>query len=150
MPRLQELDEIQKLRHSLPLELQKQIDFVCKKGTTLLFALKNPNYIPEFNTYKAKDILNALFPLKEHLSSLSQIQKVQGYIPHKRLHQDDQGSKYFKAPKNYAILSEQTEVLFLQPYVERANGDFINHSSNPKLFDLFEEIRATIIRNKHQ
>lgn len=142
--RLKIYDEINRLITSLPIQMRKYIAFGFQRGDNLIFALKNPVVIQEYNTYHSQTILNTLQCMKEFFPNIAQSKKITFYYP-QPLEKNTQG-KYFVARKHYAIYSEKVEVIYIQSFPEQSNGEFINRATHPKLYKLFEQIRKAILQ----
>lgn len=145
--KIKEYDEISKFTYSLTSEVHKYISFGYKKEHILYFALKNPNYCKEFNTYIAPNLLSIISSLSEHFPILANVKTIKAYYPQPL--QKQQKGKYFTPPKHFASYNEKTQTLYIQTYNEQSKGEFINHCTNPKLHQLFEKIRESIKCNQN-
>ncbi|MCI5786892.1 MAG: hypothetical protein MR025_05520 [Helicobacter trogontum] len=100
----------------------------------LLFTFNNYPVCTEFNKFHAKILLKTI---KKHVAlnqtiSLESYTKIKGYVP-----------------KN---LLDVYQIQYVNPedLHEYAEGNFINHATNPTLHTIFEDIRAIIkLRRKH-
>lgn len=114
----------------MPNMLSKSVKFIYTKNDTLFFVLNHAAAKMEFD-YK-RNLIKGL--LKQLISF---------YPECSLLHA--QHLKAFVTNKPQALNNKtQNSMIF---YAERSNGDFINASKKPKLFELFESIRGEIIKN---
>lgn len=143
--RLQEVDEISKLINALPLDMRKYISFGVQKGKKLCFALNNPLLCTEYNRYKSGLILGIFEECKEHFVELQEVQEVWFYYPQDL--KKNQKGEYFNSPKHTASMMEQTEEYYLQRYKEHSKAEFENLAENPKIHEVLEKIRQTILKN---
>ncbi|RXK01147.1 hypothetical protein CRU98_01485 [Arcobacter sp. CECT 8986] len=110
--------KIQKLIDILPLKLKKGIKFAYVKGEILYFVLTHPVFKLEFEYNKA--LINSLLIS----ANLANIQDIKFFVTNKR--------------------EKKQEIQKVEKYKERSHGIFENKIENPKLHNLFEEIRAVI------
>lgn len=110
--------KIQKLIDILPLKLKKGIKFAYVKSEILYFVLTHPVFKLEFEYNKA--LINSLLIS----ANLANIQDIKFFVTNKR--------------------EKKQEIQKVEKYKERSHGIFENKIENPKLHNLFEEIRAVI------
>lgn len=110
--------KIQRLIDILPLKLKKGIKFAYVKGEILYFVLTHPVFKLEFEYNKA--LINSLLIS----ANLANIQDIKFFVTNKR--------------------EKKQEIQKVEKYKERSHGIFENKIENPKLHNLFEEIRAVI------
>ncbi|WP_104759911.1 hypothetical protein [Helicobacter bizzozeronii] len=133
IPYLQELKtrlELDKLRLFLPLEVRTGLRCILIKNSKLLLVFNHPsaqNYFRmhrlEFNKTLLREVKRLDIVLPAHL-------EVQDYMP--------------------AVIARSLEKPKPPPlyYNEQAKGDFTNHAKDPKLREIFENIR-TYIQKEH-
>lgn len=115
----------------LPKSLTNSIKFLYTKHNTLFFVLNHPSAKMEFN-YKRnliKGLLKKLVSFHPNCKCID-LEDVKAFVSNK------------KDPIEIAL--PPTKIYF----IERSSGEFINSVKDEKLFELFEEIKKEIKKNK--
>ncbi|RXJ86402.1 DUF721 domain-containing protein [Arcobacter sp. CECT 8985] len=111
-------EKIQRLINILPLKLKKGIKFAYVKGEILYFVLTHPVFKLEFNHNKdsiKSQLINA---------NLANIEDIKFFVTNKR--------------------EKKQEIKIKEKYDERSYGIFENKVEDPRLHNLFEDIRDII------
>lgn len=133
---LQKSCDLQLLRHFIVPQMRPFVIAITpsrRDKKELLFTFNNYPACVEFNKFHAKELIK-IIKNNEILQQKTQTQfytKIRGYVPKKQLE-----------PYKFQEIAENE-------LYELAEGSFINHAKNPRLHEIFEDIRA-IIRLKHK
>ncbi|MDO7252674.1 hypothetical protein [Helicobacter cappadocius] len=127
--KLQENSQLNKLKLVLPLGMRKAILHITYKNHRLLFAFNNPGLCAEFNNYNRNDIKESLKNHRDFFASISPDPEILGFVQHSFLPSDEEN------------VSE------IESYNEHSDGEFTNLAKNTQLYEIFESIRASILKN---
>ncbi|PAF54185.1 hypothetical protein BKH42_01360 [Helicobacter sp. 13S00482-2] len=127
--KLQECSQLDKIKLFLPLEMRKSLLYISYKNNRLLFAFNHQGFCAEFNNYIRNDIKESLKNYPDFFSFISSSPEILGFVQH-----------------NF-LSSTQENVDRSEPYNENSNGEFLNLTKNPQLYEIFESIRALILKN---
>ncbi|WP_394996034.1 hypothetical protein [uncultured Helicobacter sp.] len=110
--------------------LREQILFIFVKNQTLFFAAKHPAFCQEFN-YTRKHIIQTLRSYPQKFPTLSTLTEAKAYVP-----------RHILEPKPLPHTESK------RYFSEHSRGEFANHCTSPRLYELFEKLRLAILRNQ--
>lgn len=134
--KLRELEELNKLKLFLPLEMRRLTSSIIFRYNKLMFVMSNLGFANEFNRYTRHSIREALKTHKDLFPLLADINiadiEILAYSP-----------KYLMNQFN-----EQPQTPKFTFYSEHSQGNFQNFATNTELKNLFEKIREIILKSR--